>query len=51
MKPGDLILIRFGNSELSVVVKATPEHVPKDMAPSMYEIVDQVSHGSASTME
>lgn len=39
VKTGDEILIRFGNSELKAVIKATPEHVTKEMATEMYEIV------------
>lgn len=39
VKPGDQILIRFGNSEIKAVVKATPEHVTKDAAAEMYEII------------
>lgn len=39
VKIGDIILIRFGNSELKVKVNGVPEHVTKDMAVSMYEIL------------
>lgn len=39
VKLGDEILIRFGNSELKAVIKATPDHVTKEMAVTMYEIV------------
>lgn len=39
LKIGDVILIRFGNSELKVQVKAMPEHVTKEMAAAMYEII------------
>ena len=37
--PGDEILIRFGNSEMKVRVLETPEHVTKDGAAMIYEII------------
>ena len=39
VKPGDEILIRFGNSEMKVRVLETPEHVTKDDAAMLYEII------------
>ncbi|MDD7408520.1 MAG: RNA-binding S4 domain-containing protein [Anaerovoracaceae bacterium] len=39
VEAGDEILVVFGNGEMRVRVLATPEHVTKDMAPSMYEII------------
>ncbi|WP_324822616.1 RNA-binding S4 domain-containing protein [Sinanaerobacter sp. ZZT-01] len=36
---GDVIWIRFGNSELKVKVKAVLEHVTKETASEMYEII------------
>ena len=39
VKPGDEILIRFGNSEMKVRVLETPEHVTKDGAAMIYEII------------
>ena len=39
VKEGDEILIRFGNSELKAIIKSTPEHVTKEMAADMYEII------------
>lgn len=40
VKPGDTIHIAFGNGEVTVRVLATPEHVTKEMAPSMYEVIE-----------
>ncbi|MDD6254520.1 MAG: RNA-binding S4 domain-containing protein [Eubacteriales bacterium] len=39
VEQGDEILIMFGNGEMNVRVLSTPEHVTKDMAQSMYEII------------
>lgn len=39
VKAGDEILIRFGNGELHARILATPEHVTKEDAASMYEIL------------
>ena len=39
VKEGDEILIRFGNGEMHIRVLATPDHVTKDMAPTLYEII------------
>ena len=41
VKAGDEILIRFGNSEMKVRVLSTPEHVTKDGASALYEIISQ----------
>ena len=40
VKEGDEILIRFGNGEMHVRVLSTPDHVTKDMAPTLYEIIE-----------
>ncbi len=40
VEPGDLIHIRFGNGEMKVRVLSVPEHVTKEMAVSMYEVVE-----------
>ncbi len=39
VKPGDEILIRFGNSSMRVRVLSTPEHVSKDGACELYEVI------------
>ncbi|MBR5641358.1 MAG: RNA-binding S4 domain-containing protein [Firmicutes bacterium] len=39
VKPGDEILIRFGNSEMKVRVLETPEYVTKDGAAMIYEVI------------
>ena len=39
VKAGDVICIRFGNSEMKVRVLETPEHVTKDGAAMIYEII------------
>ncbi len=39
VKPGDEILIRFGNSSMRVRVLSTPEHVSKDGAGELYEVI------------
>ena len=41
IKPGDEIKIVFGNSELCVRVLSTPEHVSKEDASSLYEVIEQ----------
>ena len=38
--PGDIISIRFANSELKVKVLQTPEHVTKDGAAELYEVIE-----------
>ena len=37
VKPGDIICIHFGNSEVKVRVVSTPEHVTKDDSSTLYE--------------
>ena len=37
---GDIVMIRFGTSELKVKVLSTPEHVTKDGASELYEIIN-----------
>ncbi len=39
IKIGDQIRIVFGKSEMTVRVLSTPEHVGKDDAPSLYEVI------------
>ena len=39
VKEGDDLLIRFGNGQLHVKILSTPEHVTKEDAASMYEIL------------
>ncbi len=39
VKAGDVITIRFGNSEMTVRVLSTPEHVTKEGAAELYEVV------------
>ena len=39
VKEGDDLLIRFGNGELHVKILSTPEHVTKEDAASMYEVL------------
>ena len=41
VKAGDEILICFGNSRLHVRVTSTPEHISKEKAPSLYEIITE----------
>jgi ribosomal 50S subunit-recycling heat shock protein len=40
VKPGDVIRIAFGTSEMKVRVLSTPEHVSKDGAAETYEVID-----------
>ena len=40
VKPGDVIEIVFGNSRMKVKVVSTPEHIGKDDAQSMYEVIN-----------
>ena len=37
---GDIVMIRSGTSELKVRVLSTPEHVTKDGASELYEIIN-----------
>ncbi len=39
VKAGDIICIRFGSSEVTVRVLSTPEHVTKDEADGLYEVI------------
>jgi ribosomal 50S subunit-recycling heat shock protein len=39
VKPGDEIVIAFGRSEMKVRVLSTPDHVGKDDAASLYEVL------------
>jgi len=39
VKPGDRIDICFGHSKLAVRVVSVPEHVSKEQAPQLYEIL------------
>ncbi|MDO4482731.1 MAG: RNA-binding S4 domain-containing protein [Bacillota bacterium] len=41
VKEGDVLTVRFGNAEISVRVKEIAEHVPKDKAADLYEIISQ----------
>lgn len=40
VKTGDVILIRFGNGEVKARVLQLLEHVTKETAPTMYEIIE-----------
>ena len=40
VKPGDVIRIAFGTSEMKVRVLSTPEHVTKDGAAELYEVLN-----------
>lgn len=40
VKPGDVILIRFGNSEIKARILELRESTKKEDAASMYEIID-----------
>lgn len=40
VKPGDTISIRFGNRDLNARVLAIHEHVTKEKASEMYEIIE-----------
>lgn len=37
--PGDKVTIGFASKEINILVKSVPEHVPKEMAETMYEII------------
>ncbi len=37
--PGDTVVIGFASREIRIRVTAVPEHVPKEMADSMYEVL------------
>ena len=40
VKAGDIVEIQFGNSRMKVKVLSTPEHVLKDDAATLYEIIN-----------
>lgn len=40
VKEGDIVSVRFGNGEVTVKVKAIAEHVAKQDASSLYEIIE-----------
>ena len=40
VKPGDIVMIVFGNSQLKVKVLSIPEHVTKDGATELYEVIN-----------
>ena len=39
VKEGDTIIVRFGSGEFKVRVLTTPEHVTKEGAGAMYEVI------------
>ena len=41
VKPGDIVEIVFGSSRLKVRVVSTPEHVLKDDAAGLYEVINE----------
>lgn len=41
VKEGDILSVKFGSGEISVRVKQIMEHVPKDKATDLYEIISQ----------
>ena len=41
LKIGDVISVRFGERVFTCRVKAMPEHVTKDEASSLYEVLDE----------
>ena len=41
VKPGDIVEIVFGSSRLNVRVVSTPEHVLKDDAAGLYEVINE----------
>ncbi len=40
VEPGDTVTIGFAAKEIKILVKAVPEHVSKEMAESMYEVIN-----------
>ncbi len=38
--PGDTVTIGFASGEKKILVKAVPDHVTKEMAETMYDILD-----------
>lgn len=41
VRPGDIVEIQFGTSRMKVRVLSTPEHVLKDDAANLYEIINE----------
>jgi len=39
VKVGDVLTVKFGNGEISVRIKEIAEHVPKNDASNLYEII------------
>ena len=39
VKAGDILTVRLGTGELRVRILDTPEHVPKDGAAALYEVL------------
>ncbi|HZK02599.1 MAG TPA: RNA-binding S4 domain-containing protein [Anaerovoracaceae bacterium] len=37
---GDAVIIEFATKKIKIRVNSTPDHVTKEMADSMYEIID-----------
>lgn len=48
VKEGDEIMIQFAGAQIKARVKLLLEHVPKDAAQSMYEIIDDTGAASIS---
>ena len=40
VKEGDIVTVKFGGGEVSVRVKRIAEHVPKNNAGDLYEIIE-----------
>lgn len=40
VKEGDVVTVKFGNGEVSVRVKKIADHVPKNEAGEMYEVLE-----------
>ena len=45
VKTGDMVVIRFGNSELKIRVTELIESPKKEDAVKMYEIIEQINSG------
>jgi ribosomal 50S subunit-recycling heat shock protein len=39
VNPGDIVIIGFASKEIKILVTAVPEHVTKEAAASMYEVL------------
>ena len=39
VKEGDVLTVKFGNGEISVRIKRIAEHVPKNEAVNLYEVI------------